>query len=426
MKEVIPVKKRIYRARNIKSLDIETMAKELCEGGVFGVDAAKDDWVGALMRTDGTVVATVKWKLVEDHVAAVGLLEELRAAGVELPVVVEPTGTYADPWAHQLHEAGFAVYQVSPKHSHDYSEIYDGVPSSHDGKSAAIVGKLHLEGKSRAWKPRTAGRRTLRAKCAMRDWVGQDIKRYEARLEARWARHWPELSRILDFQTKTARVLAATYGDPAALIADEEAARETIRRASRGRLATAKVDAVIESARRTIGVPAEPAETDCIRMLGETLTQLYAQLKSVSEAVEIASAEEPAAASLAPVIGKETAAVVVAYVGAPTDYDSVRGYQRAFGMNLREHSSGKKKGKLALTKRGSAVARRWMFLAALRWTKEPIVRAWFHAKAASSGSKMKALIAVMRKLIAALYHVGRGQPLKLPKLFDVRRLDVAA
>ena len=101
--------------------------------------------------------------------------------------------------------------------------------------------------------------------------------------------------------------------------------------------------------------------------------------------------------------------MLYATLGDLRAYTSVRALYRAPGLNLREHSSGKKKGRLAITKRGSAVARRWLFLATLRWLKaDPIARAWSSARCTNGGVKLKAVIALMRKLLAALYHVVRG------------------
>ena len=131
---------------------------------------------------------------------------------------------------------------------------------------------------------------------------------------------------------------------------------------------------------------------------------------------------------LAEHVGKNTSAVLVGILGEFTDYHSVRALQRAAGLNLRVRQSGKQKGKLKITKRGSSVARRWLFLATLRWVqKQPLVRAWYDRKLIrNGGNKMKTLIALMRKLLAGLYHVARGKELDLAKLFDVRGLGIAA
>jgi transposase len=370
------------------------------------------------------VVQTVKWHLVGDHESLMSFLEGLRSRGVAVEVAVEPTGTYADPLVYQLQKAEFAVYRVSPKHSHDYSEIYDGVPSSHDGKSAAVVAKLHLEKKSRRWTPQSESRRELRAKATQRDWICEEIRRYESRLEALWSRHWPEALRDLALDSATTRKIAATYGAPAALASDAKNAHETLRKASFGQLRSEAIEALIASAKTSIGLPMTAAERDLAMQIGKNLHRLYAEQKAASQQLEAAAVKEPSTAVLAEHVGKNTSAVLVGMLGEFTNYHSVRALQRAAGINLRVRSSGKQKGKLKLAKRGSSVARRWLFLAAMRWVhRQPLVRAWYDRKLSrNGGNKMKALIALMRKLLAGLYHVARGNKLDVTKLFDVRGL----
>jgi transposase len=65
------------------------------------------------------------------------LLEQLRAAQA-LTVALEPSGTYGDAVRQALTDARFEVQRVSPKAAHDYAEVFDGVPSQHDGKDAAV------------------------------------------------------------------------------------------------------------------------------------------------------------------------------------------------------------------------------------------------------------------------------------------------
>src|SRR5713226_4308758 len=80
----------------------------------------------------------------------VGLLGQL-AQGRRLQVALEPSGTYGDALRQALHDAGQQVLRVSPKAAHDYAEIFDGVPSQHDGKDAAVVAELAALGKAAPW-----------------------------------------------------------------------------------------------------------------------------------------------------------------------------------------------------------------------------------------------------------------------------------
>ena len=124
-------------------------------------------------------------------------------------------------------------------------------------------------------------------------------------------------------------------------------------------------------------------------------------------------------------IGKTTAAVLVASVGDPQHYHSPRAYLKSLGLNLKEKSSGKEKGALHITKRGPSIARMFLFMAALRMiARDPVVRAWYASKVRRSGGKQKSkgVVAIMRKLTMAMWHVARGSPFDVTRLFDVARL----
>jgi transposase len=65
----------------------------------------------------------------------------------------------------------------------------------------------------------------------------------------------------------------------------------------------------------------------------------------------------------------------------PRKYACARSYQKALGLNLKEKSSGRHVGQLKITKRGSAVARKYLYFAALRLIQShPVVKAWYKNK----------------------------------------------
>jgi len=104
-------------------------------------------------------------------------------------------------------------------------------------------------------------------------------------------------------------------------------------------------------------------------------------------------------------------------------------YVKAMGLNLTERSSGTYKGKLKISKRGSSVVRYWMYLAALRLArKNSPVRPWYlRKKSKESDQAGKALVAIMRRLGLALYHVAAsGEAFEPARLFPGRRRAAAA
>jgi hypothetical protein len=58
---------------------------------------------------------------------------------------------------------------------------------------------------------------------------------------------------------------------------------------------------------------------------------------------------------------------------------------------------------------------------------DPTARAWYNRKVQhNGGTKLKAVIALMRKLLAALYYIARGADYDASKLFDTKRLQLPA
>ncbi len=150
-------KKRSYRAIDIKRLDQEKLAEEVAgKKIVFGIDIAKKKDYGVFMRVeDRQKLATIKWDSLDESREVLELLKKLPAD--QLDVAMEPTGTYGDPFRVMTQGAGFAVYQVGAKRTHDASEAWDDVPSMHDAKAAEVVARLHLDGASALWVKKSKG-----------------------------------------------------------------------------------------------------------------------------------------------------------------------------------------------------------------------------------------------------------------------------
>jgi transposase len=340
---------------------------------------------------------------------------------------MEPSGSYGDPLRRLLWEAGIRVYRVSGKRSHDAAEVYDGVPSWHDAKSAGIVAKLHKDGASEPWPFRSEAERDLCAVVRTMELLDGQFRQNVNRLEGQMARHWPEVGAWLDLGCVTFLELIVRFGGPQQIGARQQEARDTMRTVGGRFLKQEKVEAVVASSAETIGVPMTAQEAEELRDLAAHTLELYRQLEATKRKVERLGQQQASIQAMSRAVGKGTAAILVAEGGDPQRYESARQWEKTFGLNLKERSSGKHIGKLKITKRGSGRARKWLYLAALRLIREEqIVRTWYERKVARDGGtkRKKAIVAVMRKLIRALWYVGRGEALDTRKLFDVKRLGL--
>lgn len=420
--------KRKYRAVSIKQIHFEQLAAWAGAHGrvVVAIDVAKEDFFAALTDEKAAVETIVKWKHPPESESFLQLIAVLgEAASVE--VVMEPSGVYGDALRAALDCRGVPVFRVNPKRTHDAAEVYDGVPSLHDAKSASIIAKLHVDGASEPWPIESERERQLTAALRILEVHEKEVGRNRNRLEGFMSRHWPEVTRILDLDTATLLELLIEYTGPKGVAENATEARALMMRVGGQFLAAEKVDAVIESAARTIGMGMIDEECRMVQTVASECRRQQKAAKKARSRLEKLSAAEGSTRHMAPVVGKTTAAVIVASAGDPTRYDSASAFEKSLGLNLKEKSSGKKKGGLHITKRGSGAARLHLFLAALRLIQsDPVVRAWYAKKVRRDGGrqKSKAIVAIMRKLVRALWHVARGAVFDSHKLYDVARLDV--
>jgi transposase len=428
MKENIPMKKRIYRKMPVNqfqpsSISLDDVGARL----VFAVDVAKVDMVAAIAGGDGRVLNTIAWKAPTENSAMLGILRAFRAAGFLVEVAMEPSGTYGDVLQYHLEKEGFPIFMVSGKRTYDARELYDGVPSLHDAKSAAIIARLHLEGLSKPTSAPCPVRRQLHAAITIMELHQRRYLQLVGNLEGLLARHWPELPALVDLTAASLMALLARIGGPADVAAKRGEAEKLLYGMSHGLMDKEKIVAILDSAGPSVGVPLVGMERSALMDIAAEAHRSLRAFKAAKTELEKQSAPTPAAV-LAPMIGRTTAAIVYTDVGDAKSFSSAGAFVKAMGMNLKEKSSGTVKGQIKLTKRGSSRVRHYLWLAVFRWIqKDPIANAWYERKVKRDGGKSsRAAVALMRKLAKALYYVGRGATFDSSKLFDVRRLELAA
>jgi len=349
--------------------------------------------------------------------------ELLRAVGHgrRLIVALEPTGTYGDALRQALQRAGLAVHRVSPKNASDYAEVFDGVPSQHDGKDAAVIAELAAQGRSWPW-PMRAPTEVEQELAYQVDWLdGQrrQMMLWSGRVEALLSRHWPEATRIVPLTSGTLLRCLAKYGGPRGLAA-APAALERVQGWGGHYLSAAKASALVDSARRTAGVTMGRWDEERLRRYAQQIQQGRGEIRVAWRRLRELTRHHPAIRAMGEVVGVPTACVLWVELGDPSAYHCGPAYRKAMGLNLAERSSGQWQGKLKISKRGSSRVRRWLYLAAWRWVKTEPVRSWYlRQKVRRRGEGKPALVGVMRKLALALYRVGgRGEAFDRSQLYQ--------
>jgi transposase len=423
IQEVIPVSKsRPYSSVSVKQVQLESYKGHAGQACAVGIDVAKLELIVVVRWSNGTFERPWRVKNPRELGELVARLGELASQGA-LTVAMESSGTYGDAARQAFADAGIILQRVSAKAVKDQAETFDGVPSQHDGKDAAIIADLCARGKGRSWalhcedpaqqEMRYLVRKLDSAQRIKQTWCGKS--------EGLLARHWPEVTALLKVSGATLSGALARWGSPAALAADADAARVLARLGGRY-LSPEKIAAVIESARTTKGVRMGDWQSRELREVAAAIVEQRRQINACVRRLKQVAAGQEVIAAQAPALGFVVACVLWTCVGDPHDYGCAAAYRKAMGLNLVERSSGQYRGQLRISKRGQRLGRKWLYFSALRWMRDPAVRRFSDAKKGRDGGKgSRAVVAVMRRLALAAWHLGLGATFDPARLFPGKR-----
>jgi len=223
----------------------------------------------------------------------------------------------------------------------------------------------------------------------------------------------------LELDSVTLERLLIEYGSPAHIAADAKRATKKMAVWGRGGLKAEKITAVINSAEISLGQPCVEAERLYFQALAAELSHSRLQRNQVKKSLEALVKADDELCGMVKTIGAVTTAVLLGLHLDPRDYESASSFRKALGLNLKEKSSGQAQGKLKLTKRGSSIARKYLYYAALRLIKDDaIIGNWYQHKIDPS-AKNKTVIALMRKLALAVWYLARGATFDANKLVTI-------
>jgi transposase len=413
------MRRRAYGGTGVNHVDLLRLVqgKDALDVAV-GIDVGKHKLFAVCRWADGKFERP--WRVTNpSEIAELVTLLQRVGAGRKLVVAMESSGTYGDALRQALADAGIELQRVGTKAAHDYAEVFNGVPSQHDGKDAAVVAELAALGKSVVWtyQPADAWEQELAywVECMIAH--RQVLTMWQGRLEGLLARHWPEATRVLKLSSVTLLRVLCHYGSPQALTRDPQAAAQLARWGGKF-LDARKIERLLSDAQASKGVRPGDWQKRQIQDIAQQAWQARQQGERGQRRLRVLARGHSVLEAQGKVVGLPTACVLWVHTGDPRKYYAAAAYRKAMGLNLVERSSGEYQGQLHLSKRGSARSRQWLYFAVLRLVQKVGVRSWYEAKKARDPDAAKSvLVALMRKLALALHQVGaHGQE------FDPRRL----
>jgi len=331
----------------------------------------------------------------------------------EVIIGFESTGPYAEPLFHYLKDKPVKTVQVNPLHTKRIKELTGNSPNKTDRKDPRVIADVIYLGHALTLVVPQGPAAQLRRLAHARE---RSIKKRTAdlnQLQDLIYVIFPEFLQIFkDISTKTARYLITNYPSPEAIVqVGIEPLATMMKKVSRGRINTARAEALYRAACTSIGL-IEGKEAILIE-----INHLISRIESEDEFVkniEDQMCEQlehiPYTDSILSIkgIGAVTAAGLIGEVGDFRKFKTISEIMKLAGLDLYEISSGRHRGRRRISKRGRSLMRKLLFFAAINSVKRGGVMHESYQRILDNGTiKMKALTAVSRKLLRIIFAVIR-------------------
>jgi len=384
----------------------------------IGIDIAAETHTVAIVDAEGAI-RTKPVRVTEDA-EGYARLRALLGAPADALVVCEATGHYWQNLFAVLVAEGFAVALVNPLRTHHFASA-ELARTKTDAIDAVALARFAAQQRPAATRVPDAATQELRELVRRRDrWVQErgDRVRQLHRLVDLGFPEFPRHVRTLDSALATtvltryptaAAVRATPLGRLAALCYDGQ---HTVGRA----LATALRTAAATS----VGQHHGPAYQLQVRSLCEDITLLRERLRQLERDIDRILGQHAVGTLLTSIegIGVQTAARLVAELGDPAEFRDAAALAAYVGVVPALRHSGKRTpARAALAPLGHARLRAALWMPTLvAVQRNPWLRAFYQGLRARGKLPKVALIAAMRKLLAAIYSVAKHRRPFVPHL----------
>lgn len=337
---------------------------------------------------------------------------------------IEPTGHYWFPLAAFLEKEGIKVVVVNPHHVNKSKELEDNSPTKNDYKDAKLIADLIRNGKYTEPKFPKDVYADLRIMMNLRERVMVNFNQVKLRIQNWLDRFFPEYTQVFkDWEGKASLMTLRDFPTPQEIVAlGTEAILKRWKTEVKRAVGLKRAEKLVRTATTSIGLTEGVAAAKFeLAALLEQHALYTRQLDSIMEQVEQLLEQIPGTEEMLtiPGMGIITLAGFLAEVGDLKDYEHGQQIIRLAGLNLKENSSGKKKGKATISKRGRARLRALLFRCILpmvaKNTEFKAMHRYYTTRRHNPLKKKQSIIALCGKLIKVLYTLGTRKIAYNPK-----------
>ena len=374
-----------------------------------GIDIAAETHVVALVDEAGAVL-TKPTPFTEDAEGYARLLDRLGAA-TDLLVVMEATGHYWKNLFATLAAQGIAVALVNPLRTHRFAGE-DLERTKTDAIDALGLARFGAQKRPAATRLPDAATEELRELVRLRDRLVQDFGDRVRQLHRLVDLGFPEFTRyVKTLDSELATAILQDY--PTAQAFQGVSVKRLARLCYDGRhlVGPELAQALLAAAARSVGRHHGEAYRLQVRYACEDLGLLRRRLRTLEGDIEKTLQDHEVGTLLTTIdgIGPQTAARLVAELGDPATFHSAAALAAFVGVVPALRHSGKRTpARAGLTALGHAPLRAKLWMPTLTAVqRNPWLRAYYERLRARGKLPKVALVAAMRKLLIAVYHVAK-------------------
>ena len=340
-------------------------------------------------------------------------LEEIQKKTGKTKIIVgcEPTGCYWLTFQKFLQQHGVLLVTVNPASVKRSKELDDNSPEKSDLKDPKTIAGLVKDGRfSTSYLP-TGVYAEIREAFVCRDQIMKQHVRLSNQIQGWLQKYFPEYFECYKDWDSTSGLMVLQYAPlPQDIIRIGAGGINEIWRNAKVRAAgIARATTLLEAAQNSVGLEGGEAARIEIWILVNDYIAKAEQLKRIDEYLEQKVMEVPHVEKLLAIkgVGLSTVIGFVAEVGDIGRFTDPRQIQKLAGLEITKISSGKRKGKPGISKRGRCKLRRVMYESAralINWNPafSDVFLYYRHREQRPLGG-MQAKIAVACKAIRVFY-----------------------
>ena len=409
------------KSQKIKRVNKETM--------IVTLDIGKGSHYGYFRAPDGQDVEPFAFYNTSDsfHSFWKKLSRFKKAHGCRQVLVgFESTGPYAEPITHFLKQQPVTLVQINPMHSKRVRELTGNSPNKTDRKDPRVIADVIMLGHALRVVIPQGSSAHLRRLTQARERAIRDRTAIVNQLQHLLFVIFPEFFKVIKkISCKTGLYLLRHYPSRQAIAAlGEQQLSRIIKRVSRAKMGQWHAEQLFEAAQASVGIN-EGQESiveemghlvDKIKRENDFIDRLECQMRSHLEQIPYSRY----LLSL-PGVGLITVAGLIGEVGDFRKYGTSAEITKLAGLDLFEVSSGKHKGRRRISKRGRPLMRKLLYFAAINAVKSTGTMHRPYTRMLARGMpKIKALVAISRKLLRVMYALARDQSMYMENFVSHR------